>query len=514
MKKCAVILFVVMLASILRAQQDMIVISRPVTQGTNFVQNTEIQATEYMFQERIDKFNIDTASGTVAVHLRGLSKNGKYLNNSGSFVLYDLKTQMPLWSRKINFQTENIELVGSQVLLLRPGKVTGLNMATGAEMWTGKNRIYFADKENGIGVGYKFNSLNPTSDNLEGIDLQTGNTIWNRDVDRTYGWNDIQRLNDSVLLITSAGLHAVNLKTGEGWDYKTPTGKKQTGEAVAKGVGSVLLGVLTGVTVIPNVDVITGLVSNTWVDSSGIYLASAEKISRLNPSDGDIIWSNDLPKDMCSASSIFRKNGTIYLINKGYAFENGRTRDYGHPFLAIYNENDGSRMFFRSFEEKKLTLNDVDVQGDTVNLLFYNKIAQFSVSADSLLAERTFDTQKTGYLYNFANENIYFQQNDTFVRARQDKSKQLIMTSNGNVLILNEKMETEQELSTTEYHRLHFGTPACKLLYKDGNMALVSNEGKRLAVIKTSSTVQLKGTKLYETEGKVLSETDLTDLIR
>lgn len=45
MKKCAVILFVVMLASILRAQQDMIVISRPVTQGTNFVQNTEIQAT-------------------------------------------------------------------------------------------------------------------------------------------------------------------------------------------------------------------------------------------------------------------------------------------------------------------------------------------------------------------------------------------------------------------------------------------------------------------------------------
>ena len=277
MKKCAVILFVVMLASILRAQQDMIVISRPVTQGTNFVQNTEIQATEYMFQERIDKFNIDTASGTVAVHLRGLSKNGKYLNNSGSFVLYDLKTQMPLWSRKINFQTENIELVGSQVLLLRPGKVTGLNMATGAEMWTGKNRIYFADKENSIGVGYKFNSLNPTSDNLEGIDLQTGNTIWNRDVDRTYGWNDIQKLNDSVLLITSAGLHAVNLKTGEGWDYKTPTGKKQTGEAVAKGVGSVLLGVLTGVTVIPNVDVITGLVSNTWVDSSGIYLASAEK---------------------------------------------------------------------------------------------------------------------------------------------------------------------------------------------------------------------------------------------
>ena len=248
MKKCAVILLVVMLASILRAQQDMIVISRPVTQGTNFVQNTEIQATEYMFQERIDKFNIDTASGTVAVHLRGLSKNGKYLNNSGSFVLYDLKTQMPLWSRKINFQTENIELVGSQVLLLRPGKVTGLNMATGAEMWTGKNRIYFADKENGIGVGYKFNSLNPTSDNLEGIDLQTGNTIWNRDVDRTYGWNDIQKLNDSVLLITSAGLHAVNLKTGEGWDYKTPTGKKQTGEAVAKGVGSVLLGVLTGVT--------------------------------------------------------------------------------------------------------------------------------------------------------------------------------------------------------------------------------------------------------------------------
>ena len=40
------------------------------------------------------------------------------------------------------------------------------------------------------------------------------------------GWNDILYLNDSIVLIVAAGLHAINIKNGTGWDYIAITGKK------------------------------------------------------------------------------------------------------------------------------------------------------------------------------------------------------------------------------------------------------------------------------------------------
>lgn len=512
MNKLNILLFLVMFASVLYAQQDAIVTARTVSQGFNYAQNAEIQAIEYSFPERIDEFKIDTVSGIASILLRGLSKNGKYLNNTGTFVLYDLNAQKPVWSRKINFQNENMTMLGNQVLLLKAGKVVGMNMATGAEAWTSKTRIYYADKTNQVGVGYKYNALNTMSDNLEGVNMQTGSTIWKRDLDQTYGWDDIRRLNDSVILITSTGLHTVNLRTGQGWDYKTPTGKKQTGEAVAKGVGSVVLGVLTGVTVIPNVDIITGIVSNTLVDSSGIYLASSEKISRLNP-DGNIIWSNELPKEMCSASDIFRDKGFVYLINKGFAYENGKMRDYGCPFVAVYNENDGSQLLLRNFDEKKLMLNDVLIQNDTINLLFHNKFVQLSQNNNTILAEKIFNTEITGYLYRFANTKAYLQENDMYVPARKDKSKYLVSTSTGNVLMLNDKLETVEELNENTFHKLFYHKGSMKFLYKDGNMTVIDCDGKRLAEIKTSSKIYLKGKKLYEVDGKILREINLKELI-
>lgn len=513
MNKFRFTLICLFFASVMQAQQnDIVVIIRPVTQGYDYVKSADIQATEYMFPERIDAFEIDEMDGVAAVQLRGVSKNGKSLNKSGDFVLYDLKTQMPRWSKKINFPEENATLTGGRPFLLKPYSVTALDEATGAEKWTGKTQIFYADKKTGTGVGYKFNSLNPASDNLEGIDLNNGNTIWKRNLDRTYGWNDITKINDSLILITSGGLYAINLKNGLGWDYKAHTGKKQTGEAVAKGLGSVMLGVLTGVTVIPNVDVITGIVSNTLSDSTGIYLASAGQIGRLN-SNGTEIWTTQLPKDLCSASAVYRKNGNIYLINKGIAYENGNMREYGRPFVAVFNEMDGAQVYFRSFDEKKLILNDFEVQGDTINLLFHNKIVQLSLKTDTVLSEKSFDLKNSGYLYSFANDKTFFQQDDTFVPARQNRSKYLITTSTGNVLILNDKMETEQKLTTGEFHKKLFESATCKLLYKEGSLAVVSHDGKRLAEIKTSPKVLLKGSKLYEAVDKVLREIELDDII-
>ncbi|MHB9055247.1 MAG: hypothetical protein ACYC2P_03710 [Paludibacteraceae bacterium] len=511
MKKLHAILTLMLLASGLFAQEDVIVISSPVSKGFSYVQNSEIQATEYDFQERIDEFKIDTASETAAVNLRGLTRNGKNLNNTGSFVLYDLKNQMPLWSKKINYQNEDTYMFGNVPILVKPNKIVRLDKTNGAEAWTSKTRIYFVDNKNRTGIGYKFGNLSITSDKLEGVDLANGATIWERDLDQTFGWNNIKQLNDSVVIITSTGLHSVNLKTGKGWDYKSPTGKKQVGEAIAKGIGSVALGVLTGVTILPNVDIVTGIASNTLVDSTGIYLAAVEKISRLNV-NGDVLWSNELPKDKTSASLIFRENGNIYLMNKGYAYENGKMREYGRPFIGVYNEDTGKQVLFHVFDEKKLTLNDILIKNDTISLLFHNKLVQLSQSGDTVLAEKIFDTAKTGYLYGFANDKTYLQENDTFIPAGKAVSNYLLSTSAGSVLVLNDKLETIDELNKNTFYNL-IQNGRTKLLYKDGSINVTNNGGKRLAEAKVSPNVRIIGKKLYESDDKVLRELDLSGVV-
>jgi len=44
--------------------------------------------------------------------------------------------------------------------------------------------------------------------------LKNGNVIWQRDLNREYGWNDVFYTNDSTMIVVAAGLHAINIKTG------------------------------------------------------------------------------------------------------------------------------------------------------------------------------------------------------------------------------------------------------------------------------------------------------------
>ena len=55
--------------------------------GKNLKTNKDILAKELLFPERIDHFQVDSTSGFLTVQLRGTSKNGKWLNNTGTIVL-------------------------------------------------------------------------------------------------------------------------------------------------------------------------------------------------------------------------------------------------------------------------------------------------------------------------------------------------------------------------------------------------------------------------------------------
>ena len=127
---------------------------------------------------------------------------------------------------------------------------------------------------------------------LEGVNLISGNSIWEKELNREYGWNKTIQLNDSTILIAASGLHTVNIKNGSGWDFNLVTGQKDYKETIAKNVAGITIGILTGTYITssgPNV--VREIISNIIIDSSEIYIASKESISKINKVNGKIIWS-------------------------------------------------------------------------------------------------------------------------------------------------------------------------------------------------------------------------------
>jgi len=171
----------------------------------------DISAKEYVFPERIHEFYIDTISHYLTVQLRGVSKNGKWLDNTGSLVLYDLNSDSVKWTKKMNYQTSSIHQYASTIIYSTANKCYCLNIENGKDLWEVKNNIYYVNPHHRIGVGYKFNTFNGTSNKLEGIDLKTGTVIWQKELNRDYGWNDVFCHNDSDLLIVAGGLHDSNI---------------------------------------------------------------------------------------------------------------------------------------------------------------------------------------------------------------------------------------------------------------------------------------------------------------
>lgn len=170
----------------------------------------------------------------MTAQLRGVSKNGKWLNSTGQIVQYDINNQKVLWTKKIAYQTSNLKLFSKTMIFTVSNKSYCLDINTGNELWEVKNNIYLVSPIDNIGFGYNLKGLKVNSNEFEGIDLNNGQVLWKRELNGEYGWNDVFYTNDSTLVVAAAGLHSLDTKTGKGWDYNTITGKKDYTETVVK----------------------------------------------------------------------------------------------------------------------------------------------------------------------------------------------------------------------------------------------------------------------------------------
>lgn len=514
MKTLIFALFIVISVTSYCQKTELTILTNQKVLGKNLVGGTDITGTEFIFPDRIQDTYLDTTLGFLTVQLRGTSKNGKWLNSKGDILVYDLNSDVLKWSKKINYHTSSVQQFSNMIILTVANKSHCLDINTGRELWEVRNDIYFVDPISNTGIGYKYRVGDNISDNLEGINLKTGEVLWERKLSREYVWNKVFYLNDTTLLAVAAGLHTIHLKNGTGWDYNTITGDKDySATNTANALGAVA-GVLTGTFVLSTgYNLVRDVVSNVLADSTDLYFASKEKLARVNKNTGEVVWSNPFPENLPSKSVIFANDNLIYMINKGSAFMGYRQLNYGKPFLAAFHKNTGKQSFFSIIDVKDDPILGFQRVDDVFYLVFKNRVAKYSSKNGSLIQNKEFPEDEFGELKYFTGSHVYSQDGQGEFSNLSDTTKRYVYTGNGKTLVIDDQLNVITTIEQTLWlHSLNF--EGYKFITNDTTTFVLDSVDKKIAEIEAGVNAFILGNTLYTRKEASFTAIDLEKFVK
>lgn len=475
--------------------------------GRNYVTDNDITANKYEFSERIHDYYIDTLARRITLQLRGISANGKYLNNTGQLVMYDPGAGSVKWAKKINFQSSRIQQYGSMIIFTSAGRSFSLDPQTGSNEWEIRNAIYYVNSDHNIGAGY-----HPTKQNLlQGINLKDGKIVWSRQINREYGWNGLKLLNDSTALLAAAGLHTINMKNGGGWDYDAVTGDKDYGSTVAANAAGLALGLLTGAFVMTTgYDLVRDLVSNTLIEDDLIYFADADKMNCLD-TNGGVKWVYPFTKNSLSKSALFSMGDTLYLLNYGFAFMGARKLDYGTPFIKAFDKWNGESVFITEVGGEKTQIVDyMRDDNDIWILLPSNRLIRVSLADGSVVCERLFDPAKYGELHYLVGFGTYEKTYAGFKPLVLGDNDKIYVGNSDTVFEFADEVGEGRIIKVEELYRLCLNTGKYKFLSRKDGTIVIDDEEKEVARFDMSGNVFKVGHRLYEVKNNILTEMDIS----
>lgn len=482
--------------------------------GKNLIDNTDIVGKEYIFSNRVDTFFLDSASTLLTLQLRDLSVNGRYLLNTGDIVQYDLKNSKVLWTDRINYHSEFVTQSKDALIYNQKNKSTMLDIYTGKKIWGASNNISYLSPNQKIGFGYEPAHLTMSPDLLFCNNIKNGFVKWHREIGRDYGWNAITHLDDTTLLITSSGLHTVNTTTGDGWDYKTKTGKNDIGKTVAANALGITVGILTGTFVIfTGHDVYYDLVSNTLYDSTHIYLASAEQLVKIDKKSGEIAWKYPFQTKTASKSSILMNDSVVFMINKGIANMNGFEVSYGVPFYAAFDKKTGKKLFLSTINTEKDPIIAFKEYDNEMFIVFKNRIEKYSTLTGERIDEKDFVKNTIGRFKYFLRDSTYWTTKGNSLMPISESNELLIYTDKDRVVSLDANLNIKNIFLAEDLSLNYLSTENYRFFAKNNKTFIADNEGKTVAEIDATSRAFLVGNTLYEKRDNKFISIDLTKIL-
>jgi outer membrane protein assembly factor BamB len=340
-------------------------------------------------------------------------------------------------------------------------------------------------------------------------------------------------------LVAAAGLHSINIKTGEGWDYNTPTGKNlnvtpTSGEIAGAVVGGIIGGLIGGLiagaitggfyvtypiynynALKTGSDVISGIASNVLINNDFIYFASKDTLTKLNKHTGQPTWKCTFEKDITSNSFIFLNGNELYMINNGFAFRGQSQIDYGKPFIAAFNATTGKQKYLQLLNKNDGPVIDFKLIDNEIYLLFKNAIGKYDLESGKQILETTFSKAVIGDLEYFAG-NQYFIANrdDSFLFIDQyDLSTIQIYTTTRKIITLDEQFNV---MHTINYENIGVYYEQYKdyyLIENDKKTFLVNTDGERVAEFEATANAFIMDNILYDKQFRSIIAIDLQNII-
>jgi len=495
--------------------------------GKNLISNTDIKGTEFLFSDKIHELFCESETNFATVQLIGRK-------NSGNILQYNLKNKSILWTKPISYDTDELLKFDNLLIFNEYNEAYVLDNLTGDNLSKVMNYIYFANPEYKIGFAYLYLSSGDGyyTNDFMGIDLLKRKLLWKRNINRQYGWNDFFYLNDSTLMVVAAGLHTINIKTGEGWDYNTVTGEGKESESypgMAFGVMGAMLGGLIGALIGSIIDaeissaingggIIRDFASNALLSKDFIYFASKEKLVKIHKESGIILWKTELPKEMTSKSSLFMDDKFVYMVNYGYATQSGRKIYYGKTFIAAFDKLTGKEKYLTLTNHHGQILDYKQIDNE-IYLLFSNVIAKYSLETGNLIFEKKIQKNENENFQNFADDKTFLLVKNidngqySFFNFAQIASKDLHANTNqGRIISIDNEINITKIIGVGNYGINYLYHDDYKLISKENKTFVIDYYGKIIAELDVSSNAFIVNDILYDKKEKSFIAIDLKNL--
>ncbi len=469
--------------------------------GKRLDQDGTIDARVHIFPEIITSLQVDSISNVAGVRLLEAPNALNDEEETDIHVQYDLSRQAVKWSKPIfNPSRQYIENWLGIPFEHRGNRSFKLSDVDGQQIQKMKSDFVFADANRMLALGYHPNPVQFEDRNhLVAYDISTGEEVWDRYLYQGVGWNEAYYISDTTLLISSQGVHTLNITNGRGWSYQGETTRPTNPyNKVTHGAPVFHL----------NSEILRDTANNC------LFYADINYLTRLSE-NGDVIWESDLVDGQASKSKLILRNDTISVVNYGAATFGYQDINFGTPYIATYNAKTGIPISIKVLaQHRKDIIKDVVQKGDTLYLAFLNKVITFSLSSNEVLQEETFDPELYGDLVGFADSWGYTYENEELKSFNDSYPNKVFLISKTAVFALNNNLSTARKYS---YEEIRLQYQRYKGFSFVGNLSqshIISPEGKVVALLDAPmGSVVIKNTLFY-IKGNSLIEVPLSEIIK
>ena len=460
--------------------------------GRHYQRQENISGKEILVEGYVRHLYADSITKTVSVQLDRFSRKG-VPQGSGILFVWDTEKERSLWHCKINSDIENLSPVQNVLFLTSDFKTRCFDRRSGKEHWNDRGCISYVDQKLGVGIRCKDNLGSTEVSKLEGINLYNGKKIWERKIFSQQGWADMLPLNDSVILLLSDALYALNMKNGEGWRHEIFLKELPFPKAEK--------------------EFMQRFTSNILIEKEKIYIASCDRLFCLDHT-GKVLWLQGVSRKITGESQIFTMDSSLYMVNYGSGLVKGSmTKKWGIPYVAKFNKNTGFQEAFSSFPTSLGIVNHVQVSKDTLYVLFDQHLIKLSSSdlARGIQVEFSLDKDRAGY---FASNRIFVLEDSRYKTLQEmDSTRCYILTGKQNILCVKADVQGARMLLPSEYCLCYLTYQGYSFLSRGEETIVIAPSGELWAHLRISKNAVRVGNKLYDAQENKITIVDLDEVI-